>query len=63
MPLAPASCLSEPPYFNSVFAPLMIPALFLMGAAPFARWKQASFSELARTLRWAFVAAAIVGVV
>ncbi len=52
-----------PPYFDSVFAPLMIPALFLMGVAPFARWKQASFSELARTLRWAFLAAAVVGVV
>jgi cytochrome c-type biogenesis protein CcmF len=50
-----------PPYFDSVFAPLMIPALFLMGAAPFARWKQASVSELARTLRWAFLAAAAVG--
>ncbi len=52
-----------PPYFDSVFAPLMIPALFLMGVAPFARWKQTSFGELARTLRWAFVAAAVVGVV
>jgi len=50
-----------PPYFDSVFAPLMIPALFLMGVAPFARWKQASFGELARTLRWAFLAAALVG--
>ncbi len=52
-----------PPYFNSVFAPLMIPALFLMGVAPFARWKQASVAELARTLRWAFLAAATVGVI
>jgi cytochrome c-type biogenesis protein CcmF len=51
-----------PPYFDSVFAPLMIPALFLIGVAPFARWKQASCCELARTLRWAFVAAALVGV-
>jgi cytochrome c-type biogenesis protein CcmF len=52
-----------PPYFDSVFAPLMIPALFLIGVAPFARWKQASFAELARTLRWAFLAAAMVGLV
>ena len=50
-----------PPYFDSVFAPLMIPAVFLMGVAPFARWKQANLSELARTLRWAFLAAAVVG--
>jgi cytochrome c-type biogenesis protein CcmF len=52
-----------PPYFNSVFAPLMIPALFLMAVAPFARWKQASIAELARTLRWAFLAAATVGII
>ncbi|MBK7564246.1 MAG: heme lyase CcmF/NrfE family subunit [Propionivibrio sp.] len=52
-----------PPYFDSVFAPLMIPALFLMGVAPFARWKQASFGELARILRLAFFAAAAVGIV
>ncbi|WP_301101708.1 heme lyase CcmF/NrfE family subunit [Propionivibrio sp.] len=50
-----------PPYFDSVFAPLFIPALFLMGVAPFARWKQASAGELARTLRWAFLVAAGVG--
>ena len=52
-----------PPYFDSVFAPLMIPALFLIGVAPFARWKQATFGELAHTLRWAFLVAAIVGLV
>jgi cytochrome c-type biogenesis protein CcmF len=40
----------------------MLPAVFLMGVAPFARWKQASVGELARTLRWAFLAAALVGV-
>jgi len=51
-----------PPYFDSVFAPLMIPALFLIGVAPFARWKQASVAELARTLRWAFLTAVLVGV-
>jgi len=50
-----------PPYFDSVFAPLMIPALFLIGVAPFARWKQASLPELARVLRWAFLSAAVVG--
>jgi cytochrome c-type biogenesis protein CcmF len=40
----------------------MVPALFLMGVGPFAHWKQASFAELARTLRWAFVAATLVGI-
>ena len=52
-----------PPYFDSVFVPLMVPVLFLMGVGPFARWKEASIGELARTLRWAFAAAIVVAVV
>ena len=51
-----------PPYFDAVFAPLMVPVLFLIGVGPFARWKQASPAELARVLRWAFVGAVILGV-
>ena len=50
-----------PPYFDAVFAPLMVPVLFLIGVGPFARWKQASPAELARVLRWAFVGAVILG--
>ncbi len=50
-----------PPYFDAVFVPLMLPAVFLMGVAPFARWKHASVRELARTLRWAFLAAVVTG--
>ena len=42
-----------PPYFDSVFAPLMAPALFLMALGPLARWKQASLPELALRMRWA----------
>ena len=45
-----------PPYFNSVFVPLMVPAIFLMGIGPIARWKKASLPELAVRLRWAFLA-------
>ena len=52
-----------PPYFDAVFVPLMMPILFLMGVGPFARWKNASVAELARTLRWAFAAAAVVAIV
>ena len=48
-----------PPYFETVFVPLMAPALFLMGIAPFARWKKASLPELAARLRWAFGASLI----
>ena len=50
-----------PPYFDAVFAPLMVPVLFLIGVGPFARWKQASPAELASVLRWAFVGAVILG--
>ena len=47
-----------PPYFNTVFVPLMVPAIFLMGVGPIARWKKASLPELAVRLRWAFLASA-----
>ena len=43
-----------PPYFDTVFVPLMTPALFLMGVGPIARWKNATVPELALRLRWAF---------
>ena len=52
-----------PPYFNSVFVPLMVPAAFLMGVGPFARWKKATLPELAVRLRWAFAASAITAIV
>ena len=51
-----------PPYFDTVFAPLMAPALFLIGVGPFARWKNASAADLVRTLRVAFVVAAVVAI-
>ncbi len=43
-----------PQYFETVFAPIMAPALFLMGVGPLMRWKKASLPELAVRLRWAF---------
>jgi len=48
-----------PPYFETVFFPLMAPALFLMGVGPLARWKQASVPDLAVRLRWAFAASVV----
>ncbi len=51
-----------PPYFDTVFMPLMAPALFLMGVGPLTRWKAAELPDLARRLRWALgvaVAAAL----
>ncbi len=48
-----------PPYFEAVFAPLMAPALFLMGVGPLARWKQAAVPDLAGRLKWAFAIALV----
>ncbi len=42
-----------PPYFDSVFVPIMVPVVFLMGVGPLARWRNADVPELARRLRWA----------
>ena len=41
------------PYFDTVFMPLMAPAIFLMGVGPLTRWKQAALPDLALRLRWA----------
>ena len=43
-----------PPYFDSVFVPLMTPALFLMGIGPLVRWKEGDMPELIVRLKWAF---------
>ncbi|RIX44091.1 MAG: heme lyase CcmF/NrfE family subunit [Rhodocyclales bacterium GT-UBC] len=51
-----------PPYFNAVFVPVMTPVLFLMGIGPFARWKEASASDIGRAVRWALAAAAVVAI-
>jgi cytochrome c-type biogenesis protein CcmF len=42
-----------PPYFDSVFVPIMTPLVFLMGVGPLARWRAAELPSLARRLRWA----------
>jgi cytochrome c-type biogenesis protein CcmF len=48
-----------PPYFDTVFVPLMVPLIFLMGVGPLARWKQAELPDLAKRLRWAAGAAVV----
>ncbi|WP_395686373.1 heme lyase CcmF/NrfE family subunit [Caenimonas koreensis] len=48
-----------PPYFNTVFVPLMTPVLFLMAAVPLARWKQANVADMARRL-WAPALVAVI---
>ena len=49
-----------PPYFNTVFVPLMVPMVLMMGLGPIARWKQASVPELWVRVRWAFAASLII---
>jgi len=40
-----------PPYFNSVFAPIMLPVLFFMVVGSFARWKSDTVADLTKKLR------------
>ncbi|MFX1672648.1 heme lyase CcmF/NrfE family subunit [Paraburkholderia sp. A2WS-5] len=51
------------PYFDSVFVPLMTPAIFLMGLGPLARWKSARVPELAVRLRWAALVSVLTAIV
>ena len=51
-----------PPYFETVFVPLMTPLIVLMGVGPLARWKQAEIPDLARRLRWAAGATVVAAV-
>jgi cytochrome c-type biogenesis protein CcmF len=49
-----------PPYFETVFVPLMVPLMLLLGVGPIARWKQARMPELVARLRWAALASVVV---
>jgi cytochrome c-type biogenesis protein CcmF len=51
-----------PPYFNSVFVPLMAPALFLMGIGPLSRWKESSLPDMVTRLKWALAVSLATGV-
>ncbi len=42
-----------PPYFDTVFVPLMTPLVFLMGVGPIARWKETQLPDLVTRLKWA----------
>ena len=47
-----------PPYFETVFVPLMVPVLVLMAIGPFVRWKDAKMVDVGRQVRW--VGAAVI---
>jgi cytochrome c-type biogenesis protein CcmF len=49
-----------PPYFNTVFVPLMVPLVVMMGLGPIARWKHASLPDIWLRVRWAFAASLLV---
>lgn len=51
-----------PPYFNAVFAPLMVPVLFLMIPGSIARWRQANVREMFHHMRFTFGAALVLAV-
>ncbi len=51
-----------PPYFDTVFVPLMAPLVFLMGVGTLARWKKSELPDLAKRLRWAAVIAVLCAV-
>jgi cytochrome c-type biogenesis protein CcmF len=51
-----------PPYFDTVFIPLMTPAIFLMGVGPLARWKEVELPNLALRLRWAAVVTVVAAI-
>jgi cytochrome c-type biogenesis protein CcmF len=49
-----------PPYFNTVFVPLMVPLVVMMGLGPIARWKQASMPDIWVRVRWALGASMVI---
>ena len=51
-----------PPYFNAVFAPLLVPTVFLMVPGSIARWREAKVSESAYTLRFSGAAAVLLAI-
>jgi cytochrome c-type biogenesis protein CcmF len=52
-----------PPYFNLVFAPLMVPLLFILIPGTAARWREAQLTELLIELRWVGLVALVMGCV
>lgn len=50
-----------PPYFDSVFVPIMLPMSFLMGISAVIRWKADRLSRIVQVQRPALIAALIIG--
>ena len=52
-----------PPYFNLVFAPLMVPLLFILVPGTVAHWREAKVADLFRQLRWVALASLVLALV
>ncbi|MDE2460540.1 MAG: heme lyase CcmF/NrfE family subunit [Gammaproteobacteria bacterium] len=52
-----------PPYFDTVFIPLMIPFFILIGIGPYVRWKHGELNDTAHKLWWVILLAVIAGLV
>jgi len=50
-----------PPYFNSVFVPIMLPVLLFMVIGSYARWKNDSVAELTKKLRPVAIVSVLLG--
>lgn len=49
-----------PPYFNAVFAPLLLPAVWLMALAPYSQWKSMPLGDTLRPMLLPLIASVIV---
>lgn len=52
-----------PPYFDTVFVPVMMPAIFLMGIAIFTKWKNADLPSILKRLNWAVIVSVVVATI
>jgi len=50
-----------PPYFNAVFAPIMVPVLLFMVIGSYARWKNDTLREIGRRLRPVAIVSVLLG--
>jgi len=51
-----------PPYFETVFVPLMIPILFLSAIGPQTRWKQDGVARMVNDLKYVFILSLLAGI-
>ncbi|MEO8402045.1 MAG: heme lyase CcmF/NrfE family subunit [Gammaproteobacteria bacterium] len=51
------------PYFNTVFIPLILPILFLMGFAPHVHWQEHSFKKVLKKLNFTLLASFLLALI